>query len=500
MSNRSYQKCTFVIRNGNQPEVPSEPGTEEPPLKRLRRGKDAGKDAGKDVKMDVDIDSDGDAYGNLKDFVVYDHPPEDTCSENLQDDGSVGPEPMETDSSSYDQDYVVYAKTLPLEEQIRLRQVERELSSYCQENTKPIKYQILSSMSSMETKMVMMDKLHKLELYDKSSTEYTYELSTLNLLLRVPWGKYQQLPITTNDQPEVIEKYLSDAMTFLEGVTFGQNQAKQKLMLEISRYLKNPDSSGFILGIKGPPGSGKTTLASLGLAKILNRPFARIDLGGAKHSDILFGTRKVFDRSDIGGLIKVLIEKQCMNPIIFFDELDKVSVSEYGQELLHALNDLTDPMRNMSITDQYLDMAFDYSRAIIVFAYNYSDQIPETLKSRIHEIEIEPYSITDKIAMVHRFFLNASCQKIKMDPTQISITDGAIKVIIDNYTDHEEGVRELARRIDELVLKIHWLKLTHETKNHTLMDCYSGKMGSIKLKTPCVVTQNLVHLLLDDGR
>jgi ATP-dependent Lon protease len=485
---RSYQKCTVVIRNGSQ----QGDSTEEPPLKRLRRTKDV-----KPLKEDTDKSEDEDEYGNLKDFIVYDHPPKD---QGVPLDDPMTTADGQSTESTYDQDYADYVKNLPLDEQIRLRQIERELSSYCQENTKPLKYQILSSLSPMETKMVMMDKLHKLELYDKSSTEYTYELSTLNLMLKVPWGKYQQLPITTDDKPDVIEKYLSEAMTFLEGVTYGQHKAKQKLMLEISRYLKNPDSSGFILGIKGPPGSGKTTLASLGLARILNRPFTRIDLGGAKHSDILFGTRKVFDRSDIGGLIKVLIEKHCMNPIIFFDELDKVSVSEYGQELLNALNDLTDPMRNSSICDQYLDMSFDYSRAIIVFAYNYSDQIPETLKSRIHEIEIEPYSVDDKIAMVHRFFLNSSCRKIKVDPSQINITDGAIKVIIDKYTDHEEGVRELARRIDELVLKIHWLKLTQETKNHTLMDCYSGKMGAIKLKNPCVVTQQLIHLLLEGDK
>ena len=102
-------------------------------------------------------------------------------------------------------------------------------------------------------------------------------------------------------------------------------------------------------------------------------------------------------------------------------------------------------------------------RAHFVFAYNSSDCLQETLRSRIHEIAIEPYTIEDKMSISKQFFIPQSCAKLNLSTNKIKFNDAVIRSIITNYTLHEQGVRDLERKIDEIILKIHWLSITSET-------------------------------------
>jgi ATP-dependent Lon protease len=517
----NYQKYSCIINSSHltqpnlkidvteekDPQMDIEEITQTPRLKRLRKNTatdiaEHNQPPRKKNKRIVEAsDDDADECGNLDGFVVYDLRPHQLVKYGELDENDEIDENGEVDAkephiSTVDEEYDHFVSGLKSSEKKQLKKLESELATYMQNNARPLKYQILTSSADFNTKLLMMEKFKQLSVYDKTSSEYAYELTTLNQLLKIPWGKYVNLPVNIDDDSQVVQNYLLEVMTFLESVTHGQSKAKSTLLLELSRYLENPSSQGFILGVKGPPGSGKTTLISQGLAKILNRPFFRIDLGGAKHSDSLFGTRKVFDRSDIGDLVKILINARCMNPIILFDELDKVSTSEYGHELLNALNDLTDTNRNQSIMDQYLGITLDLSKVIIVFAYNSSDHIPDTLRSRIHEIEIEPYTLQDKIIITNKFFIPRSCSKLNFDPSSIKFLDDAITSIVTNYTYMEEGVRELERRVDEIILKINWLKLTQNKTHQELSDCYCKDMSSIQLTNPFVINKKVVNKLL----
>lgn len=504
INNGNYQKYSCVINSSqikpnlkiditenDEPEPKINDDTHSSPkLTHLRKNSHLDEDIEPPYKKQrhiIDDSDDVDQYGNLNGFVTYD---------DTDLPGDMDEEEKNGQIQTLDEEYEHFIATLSSSERKQLKEIEAELVTYTRENTRPLKYQIFSSKAQINVKLIMMEKFKHLSVYDKTSSEYTYELTTLNYLLKIPWGKYINLPIDIHDGPQKIQNYLLNAITFLESVTHGQAKAKSTLLLELSRYLENPSSQGFILGIKGPPGTGKTTLMSQGLAKILNRPFFRVDLGGAKHSDSLFGTRKVFERSDVGDLVKILIDAQCMNPVILFDELDKISHSEYGQELFNALNDLTDMSRNQSITDQYLGINLDFSKVIIVFAYNSSDHIQETLKSRIHEIEVEPYTFQDKLVITNKFFIPKSCEKLNFNISSIKFTDEAIKTIIDNYTYSEVGVRELERRIDEIILKINWLKLTHNNNNRELSDCYCKNMSSFRIDDTCIINKKVVNKLL----
>jgi len=466
-NNSSYQKYSCLIKNSD---------TTLPKRKSKR-------------KIDItDITEPDHIYKNLRE------PP--AKKKRLHATTSEEPEPEpEPEPYVYHQEYQDYIQQLPTEEYQQLKQIEQEIKKYTNENNKPLKYQILSSHAPIQTKALMIQKLNKLSIYDKNSGEYAYELSTLHQMIKIPWGSYVQLPITRTDSPAVIQDYLSNARQFLDSVTYGQHHAKSNLLLELSRYLENPTGQGFVLGVKGPPGSGKTTLISKGLAQVLNRPFFRIDLGGAKHSDSLFGTRKVFDRSDVGDLVRIVSDAKCMNPIIFFDELDKISISEYGYELINALNDLTDMTRNNEILDQYLGVSIDLSKAIFIFAYNSSEHIQETLRSRIHEIEVEPYTVDDKYKMSQSFLVPKACQKINMDVNSVSFTKEGIIKIIKHYTNQEQGVRELERKIDDIILKINWTRITHQAA-HELSNYHFHSNLKISTSIPCMVTDKIVDQLL----
>lgn len=486
----NYQKFSCIINSGQI--TPPKPKIDltRPVLKRLRKISDLEPSKKQRHDSETSSDADADECGNLDGFITYEEfdptPPKQPATK----------EEAAPEETGIDQEYEQFISTLKPAERKQLKQIEAELAIYTQAMVRPLKYQILASKADISIKLIMMEKFKSLAIYDKTSSEYGYELTTLNQLLKIPWQTEVSLPIKISDQSEVIQQYLLNTMTFLDSVTYGQNKAKSTLLLELTRYLENPSSQGFILGVKGPPGSGKTTLISQGLAKILNRPFFRVDLGGAKHSDSLFGTRKVFDRSDAGDLVKILINARCINPIILFDELDKISTSEYGHELSNALNDLTDINRNHSILDQYLGISIDFSKVIIVFAYNSSDQIQETLRSRIHEIEIEPYTIQDKIQIATKFFIPQSCTKLNFDQSSIQFTNEAIKTLIRNYTGGEAGVRELARRIDEIILKINWLKLTQNQANPLLSDCYCQQMGQLPITNPMVINKKVIEKLI----
>ncbi len=406
-----------------------------------------------------EMDTDVDERGNIAGLIDYSDSESDWNDEGEHRKGG---------SSDYEKQYQVYYRTLDQDQQKQLSAIEKELVAYLAGNDQPIKYRILMMEAPIKMKSVALSKLKNLSQLEKTSPDYAYEWTSLNYLLDLPWNRYIDLPVSKQSGLDKIQSYLKDAMDFLETVTYGQYRAKSTLLLKLARYLENPESSGFILGIKGPPGSGKTTLVNNGLSKLLNRPFFRIDLGGAKHADSLLGTRKVFERSDLGDLTRFLIEGKCMNPVFFFDELDKVSTTDYGRELIDTLNDLTDKTRNKTIVDQYLGLPLDFSKAIYVFAYNSSDQIPESLMSRIHEIEIEPYTVTDKIEMCSKFFLPKACMNLNFDQKLVSFEPSALKWLIAQQKPPELGARELERSIENIIEKLCWSRLTmgHELNDY----------------------------------
>lgn len=324
----------------------------------------------------------------------------------------------------------------------------------------PDKIKVLQSSMSLNMKALLIGKIDKLAGMDPMHGEYHKLQNWVDGFMRVPFGKYIDMPITIKDD---VGQFLCNTNKILDDAIYGHTSAKNEIIQLVAQWISNPTSKGSVIGLKGPPGTGKTTLVKYGIAKALKRPFSFIPLGGATDSAFLEGHSYTYEGSTWGRMVEVLIESQCMNPVIFMDELDKVSETKNGQEISGKLIHLTDFQQNNEITDKYFSgIKFDLSRALFIFSYNDETKINPILKDRIKIIEINGFSDEDKVHIAKDYLLPSIYKEIGFTKDDIQISDDVIKYIIMN-TDDEKGVRRLKENLTNLVSKLNVSKyLTKE--------------------------------------
>jgi ATP-dependent Lon protease len=239
----------------------------------------------------------------------------------------------------------------------------------------------------------------------------------------------------------------------------GHNYAKNQILKIIGQWM-NGTQSGYCFGFEGSPGIGKTSLAKKGLSNCLidadgkSRPFAFIALGGSSNGSTLEGHSYTYVNSIWGRIVDILMETKCMNPIIYVDELDKVSKTEHGKEIIGILTHLIDTTQNDCFQDKYYSgINIDLSKALFIFSYNDPDNIDRILLDRIHRIHFENLSIDEKIIIVKEHLLPEINEKMGFHETVI-LTDDIIKHIIDTYTI-EPGIRKLKEIIFDLYGEIN---------------------------------------------
>ena len=152
--------------------------------------------------------------------------------------------------------------------------------------------------------------------------------------MRIPFGIYRNLSVKMNDGVDVCHNFMENAKNRLDDCVYGLNDAKLQIMQMMGQWISNPSAMGTAIAIKGPMGTGKTTLVKEGISKILGREFSFIALGGNSDSSFLEGHSYTYEGSTYGKIIDILIQTKSSNPIIFFDELDKVSDTPKGEEII----------------------------------------------------------------------------------------------------------------------------------------------------------------------
>jgi len=274
---------------------------------------------------------------------------------------------------------------------------------------------------------------------------------------------------------ETKKTYINETMKeineTLDKSIYGHDNAKRQLERVIGQWITGKQS-GYCFGFEGPPGVGKTSLAKNGLSKCLkdkngiSRPFSFIALGGSSNGSTLSGHNYTYVGSTWGRIVDILMEKKCMNPIIFIDELDKVSRTEHGKEIIGILTHLIDSTQNEHFQDKYFNgIDLDVSKILFIFSYNDVSVIDKILLDRIHRIKFDYLTIDDKINIVQKYLLSEIYENMGMDNI-INLSNENIIFIIDNYTN-EAGVRKLKEIIFEIVSEIN-LELLKETVIHTL--------------------------------
>merc|ERR1712100_701612 len=198
-------------------------------------------------------------------------------------------------------------------------------------------------------------------------------------------------------------QYIESVHSILDNAVHGHEEAKLQVERIIGQWI-NGEMNGYCFGFEGPPGTGKTSFAKKGLTKCLKdedgnpRPFSFIALGGSSNGATLEGHSYTYVGSTWGRIVDILMECGTMNPIIFIDELDKVSRTEHGKEIIGILTHLTDSTQNDEFADKYFaGIKLNLSKALIIFSYNDVDLIDRILLDRIHRIQFSNLNLHDKI-------------------------------------------------------------------------------------------------------
>jgi ATP-dependent Lon protease len=330
---------------------------------------------------------------------------------------------------------------------------------------------------------------------EPGSGEY-YKIKTwVDTFMRIPFSKYQNLPISIEDGVEKCHDFMAEAQKTLDGAVYGLNDAKMQIMQMLGQLITNPKAIGTAIAIHGPPGTGKTSLVKEGISKILNRPFSFIALGGATDSSFLEGHSYTYEGSLWGKIVQILIDSKCMNPVIYFDELDKISETPKGEEIAGILTHLTDTSQNSQFHDKYFaDIDFDLSKCLFIFSYNDESKVNPILKDRMYRIQTKGYNQKQKTAISTNYLLPKIREQVKFTKEDIVIPDLTINYIIDSHCGKEDGVRNLKRCLEIIYTKLNLYRLMKPGSNLFEEDM------SLKVEFPFVVTKDVVDKLIKNNK
>ena len=356
---------------------------------------------------------------------------------------------------------------------------------------KPYRLSIIESSIPTFLKNEALKKISTLKHLDPGSSEYYKIKNWVDTFMRIPFNKYKELPINIKDGIDNCHEFMEKTKQVLNDAVYGLDDAKMQIMQMIGQLLTNPKSIGTSLAIHGPPGSGKTSLVKEGISKILNRPFAFIALGGATDSSFLEGHSYTYEGSTWGKIVQILIESQCMNPVIYFDELDKISETPKGDEIIGILTHLTDTSQNSNFRDKYFsEVDLDLSKCLFIFSYNDENKVNKILRDRMYRIQTKGYDKKQKIIISNNYLLPKIQEQINFSPNDIEITEEALNYIIDNNCEKESGVRNLKRCLEIIYTKLNLYRLM---KPGT---CLFGEEMLSNVTFPFKVDNKIVHKLI----
>ena len=320
----------------------------------------------------------------------------------------------------------------------QLKAIHTELGDD-EEERDELERRIKAKQMPQEVEEKALKELSRMSRMQTSSPDYNVLRMYLDWLLDIPW----------NEKTEDTES-LSDAVKILNEDHYGLDKIKERIteylaVLKLTNGLNAP-----ILCLVGPPGVGKTSIAS-SIARSLGRKFVRMSLGGVKDESEIRGHRKTYIGALPGRIIAGLKNAGSANPVFLLDEIDKLS-SDMRGDPASALLEVLDPAQNATFRDRYLEVPYDLSKVLFITTANSVDTIPRPLLDRMELIELGGYTAEEKREIAKRYLVPKKRAANGLEEGQLSFDDGALDEIINGYT-MEAGVRHLEREIDAVCRK-----------------------------------------------
>ena len=385
-----------------------------------------------------------------------------------------------------------FKKKMSRKEQMKVMADLEQINKHIQVD-KPYRLALLEANIPTKYKAVVMQKLNTLKTMDTCDGEYFKLKNWVDLFMRIPFGKYSILDVNMSHGLDACQGFMESSMKTLDSCVFGLNDAKMQIMQLIGQWIANPSAMGTAIAIGGPPGTGKTTLVKEGISKILNREFIMFALGGATDASYYDGSPYVYEGSGPGAILRKLIEAETMNPCIMFDELDKVSDSEKGREIIGLLTHLTDTTQNTEFQDKFMSgVSIDMSRTLFIASYNDEHAINPVLKDRMYRIRTKGYSTKEKITIAKDFLLPKIRQQVNFTATEVLVPDETLEYIIttEGLTKDEDGVRNLKRCLEIIHTKLNLFRLVKSADN------FFSKEIDLKVSFPFTVSKKDVDALI----
>ena len=383
---------------------------------------------------------------------------------------------------------------MPIPEQKSLIKELRQINKITRIE-KPYRISILESDIPIQFKAIAMKKVNALRYAEPGSGEYSKLKGWIDTFMSIPFGNYRTLPVNIADGVEKCHEFMEQAQKTLNDAVYGLNDAKMQIMQMLGQLITNPNAIGTAIAIKGPMGTGKTSIVKEGISKILNRPFAFIALGGATDSSFLEGHSYTYEGSVWGKIVQIIIDSKCMNPVIYFDELDKISDTPKGEEIAGILTHLTDTSQNSQFHDKYFaDIDFDLSKCLFIFSYNDESKVNPILRDRMYSIQTKGYDKKQKTVISYQYLLPKIQEQVKFNNDEIILPEESIHYIIENHCNKEDGVRSLKRCLEIIHTKLNLYRLMKPGSNLFEEDM------SMKVEFPFTITKDVVDKMIKKER
>ena len=387
-------------------------------------------------------------------------------------------------------DVKYFHEKMTIEQQHTVLKQMVEIKSHCTVD-KPYRLSLLDADIPIEYKAIAYKKISTLKYMEQGGGEYYKIKNWVDTFMQIPFGKTNNLPITIEDGVDKCHAFMENANKILDEAVYGLDDVKLQIMQMVGQWISNPKAMGTAIAIKGPMGTGKTSLVKEGISKILGREFAFIALGGATDSSFLEGHSYTYEGSTWGKIVETLVKCKSMNPVFFFDELDKVSATAKGDEIIGILTHLTDTSQNSKFHDKYFsELEFDLSKCLFIFSYNDESKINPILRDRMYRIETKGYDAKEKFIISKDYLLPKICSQVRFNSGDIVIPEETVKYLITTHTDGEQGVRNLKRCLEIIYTKLNLYRLMKPGSN------LFKKEMSLDITFPMVITVDIVDKLI----